>query len=77
MWRCFLMQNKKLINKMKNAAELAWAAYGYYDLMTNSDNQLFIEIKIKNKNNTDSIKKEITLVDIMDSTYKDYEVYFF
>ena len=62
---------------MKNAAELAWAAYGYYDLMTNSDNQLFIEIKIKNKNNTDSIKKEITLVDIMDSTYKDYEVYFF
>lgn len=71
------MQNKKLINKMKNAAELAWAAYGYYDLMTNSDNQLFIEIKIKNKNNTDSIKKEITLVDIMDSTYKDYEVYFF
>ncbi|WP_394964551.1 hypothetical protein [uncultured Helicobacter sp.] len=77
MWRCFLMQNKKLINKMKNAAELAWAAYGYYDLMTNSDNQLFIEIKIKNKNNTDSIKKEIILVDIMDSTYKDYEVYFF
>ena len=27
------MDNKLLINKMKNAAELAWAAYGYYDLV--------------------------------------------
>ncbi|WP_158658979.1 hypothetical protein [Helicobacter trogontum] len=27
------MQNKILINKIRNAAELAWAAYGYYDLI--------------------------------------------
>ncbi|MDD7346313.1 hypothetical protein [Helicobacter sp.] len=26
------MENKLLINKMKNAAELAWAAYGYFHL---------------------------------------------
>ena len=69
------MENKTLINKMKNAAELAQAAYGYYDLMTNSDNQFFIEIQ--NKKNEDFIKKDITLIDIMDSTYKNYEVYFF
>ena len=67
------MENKLLINKMKNAAELAMAAYGYYDLMTNSDNRLFIEIQ--NKKNEDSIKKDITLIDIMDITYKDYKVY--
>ena len=63
------MENKLLINKMKNAAELAQAAYGYYDLMTNSDNQLFIEIK--NENNKDFIRKEIILADIMDSTFAD------
>ena len=67
------MKNKLLINKMKNAAELAMAAYGYYDLMTNSDNQLFIEIQ--NKKNEDFIKKDITLIDIMDNTFADYKVY--
>ena len=67
------MENKLLINKMKNAAELAWAAYGYYDLMTNSDNQLFIEIQ--NKKNEDFMKKDITLIDIMDNTFADYKVY--
>ena len=67
------MENKLLINKMKNAPELAQAAYGYYDLMTNSDNQLFIEIK--NENNKDFIRKEIILADIMDSTFADYKVY--
>ena len=67
------MKNKLLINKIKNAAELAMAAYGYYDLMTNSDNQLFIEIQ--NKKNEDFMKKDITLIDIMDSTFADYKVY--
>ena len=67
------MKNKLLINKIKNAAELAMAAYGYYDLMTNSDNQLFIEIQ--NKKNEDFIKKDITLIDIMDNTFADYKVY--
>lgn len=42
------MKNKLLINKMKNAAELAWAAYGYYDLMTTDVNQSFIVLKVKN-----------------------------
>ena len=67
------MKNKLLINKIKNAAELAMAAYGYYDLMTNSDNQLFIEIQ--NKKNEDFMKKDITLIDIMDNTFADYKVY--
>ena len=58
------MENKLLIHKLKNNAELAWAAYGYYDLMTNSDSRLFIEIQ--NKKNENSTKKEITLTDIMD-----------
>ena len=33
---------------MKNAAELAQAAYGYYDLITNDTNQSFIVLKVKN-----------------------------
>ncbi|EQM94691.1 MULTISPECIES: hypothetical protein [Helicobacter] len=41
------MENKLLINKMKNAAELAQAAYGYYDLMTTGVNQAFIVLKDK------------------------------
>ena len=67
------MENKLLIHKLKNNAELAWAAYGYYDLMTNSDSRLFIEIQ--NKKNENSTKKEITLTDIMDNTFADYKVY--
>ncbi len=80
MWRCFLMQNKKLINKMKNAAELAWAAYGYYHLATTSKNQSFIELKKENSqidSDENFIEKEITLIDIMDSTYKNYEAHCF
>ena len=69
------MENKLLINKMKNAAELAWAAYGYYDLMTTDDNQLFIILKDEyGKNNTDSsenfVTKQITLVDIMNIAFQ-------
>ena len=65
---------------MKNAAELAQAAYGYYDLMTSDTNQLFIVLKDEKGNDkTDSnknpITKEIALTDIMDSTFADYKVY--
>ena len=65
---------------MKNAAELAWAAYGYYDLMTSDTNPLFIKLKNENSqanSNEDFSKKETTLIDIMDSSYKNYEVYCF
>ena len=59
------MQNKILINKIRNAAELAWAAYGYYDL---------IGKKIKDDEKYgDKRNKPITLHDILDITYKDYE----
>ena len=27
------MTNKEMIKKLKDTAELAWAAYGYYDLI--------------------------------------------
>ena len=74
------MENKLLMDKMKNAAELAWAAYGYYDLMTGDTNQLFIKLKNEKENsqidsNEDFIRKEIALADIMDSTFADYKVY--
>ncbi|MDY5950208.1 MAG: hypothetical protein SPJ16_03295 [Helicobacter sp.] len=73
------MENKLLINKMKNAAELAWAAYGYYDLMTSDTNQLFVVLKDeKGEDKTDfsgnPITKEITLTDIMDSNYAEHNV---
>ena len=73
------MENKLLINKMKNAAELAWAAYGYYDLMTSDTNQLFVVLKDeKGEDKTDSsgnpVTQEITLTDIMDSNYVEHNV---
>ncbi|WP_258865040.1 hypothetical protein [Helicobacter sp. MIT 14-3879] len=52
-----------MINKLKENAELAWAAYGYYDL-------------IGKKFHTQSKTRKgefITLHDIMDATYFDYE----
>lgn len=74
------MKNKLLVNKMKNNAELAMAAYGYYDLITNNTNQSFIILKDEKGNDkTDSdgnpITKQINLTDILDITYKDYKVY--
>ena len=73
------MENKLLINKMKNAAELAWAAYGYYDLMTSETNQLLVVLKDeKGEDKTDSsgnpVTQEITLTDIMDSNYVEHNV---
>ena len=74
------MQNKNLINKLKSNAELAMAAYGYYHLATTSKNQSFIELKKENSqidSDENFIEKEITLIDIMDSTYKNYEAHCF
>ena len=59
------MKNKLLINQIKNAAELAMASYGYYDL---------IGKKITNdrEKSGDKADKPITLHDILDSTYNNY-----
>ena len=56
------MENKKLITKLKNNAELAMAAYGYFDLMGK---------KFHNESKTRK-GDTITLYDILDSTYKGY-----
>lgn len=59
------MNNKQQIQKLKDNAELAWASYGYYDL---------IGKKIKNeKKYGDKANEPITLHDILDSTYYGYE----
>ena len=57
--------NKQQIQKLRDMAELAWASYGYYDL---------IGKKIKNDREKygDKADKPITLHDILDSTYKGY-----
>ena len=59
------MNNKQQIEKLRDNAELAWASYGYYDL---------IGKKIKNDEDEYGNKadKPITLYDILDSTYKGY-----
>lgn len=59
------MKNKILINKLKDNAELAMAAYGYFHL---------IGKKIENdrKKYGDKADKPITLHDILDMTYKKY-----
>ena len=59
------MKNKDTINRIKNAAELAWAAYGYYDLI---GKKFAHKKEYGNRTNT-----KITLHDILDITYKDYE----
>ena len=61
------MSNKILISKMKDNAELAMAAYGYFDLIGK-------EFNIKDIENTDrESNPTITLHDILDSTYTNYE----
>ena len=55
------MQNKILISKLRDNAELAQAAYGYFDLVGKS-------IKKDNK----MVKEAITPTDILDMTYKQY-----
>lgn len=55
-----------MINRLKNNAELAMAAYGYYDLIGK-------KIENNEKKYGDKANKPITLHDILDSTYYDYE----
>ena len=74
------MNNKQQIQKLRDNAELAWAAYGYYDLITNDTNQSFMVLKDeKGKDKMDSngnpMTKQVNLIDIMDITHKDYKVY--
>ncbi|EEO24913.1 MULTISPECIES: hypothetical protein [Helicobacter] len=59
------MKNKDTINRIKNAAELAWAAYGYFDLI---GKKFAHKKEYGNRTNT-----KITLHDILDITYKNYE----
>lgn len=73
------MKNKEFVKKLKDNAELAQAAYGYYDLVTSNTNQLFLVLKDeKGRNRIDSnenpITKEINLVDIMNSNYAGHDV---
>lgn len=66
------MKNKLLISKFKDNAELACASYGYFHLVTGKNNPTFINVK---DNKEQEIQKEISLTDILDSTYNGYEVY--
>ena len=62
------MNNKILINKMRDNAELAQAAYGYFH---------FIGKKFKGEDIENTNRKNnptITFYDILDLTYKDYKV---
>ncbi|TLD99436.1 hypothetical protein [Helicobacter trogontum] len=62
------MQNKILISKLRDNAELAQAAYGYFHLI----GKRFESEKIRNtKRESTPI---ITQTDILDLTYKGYEV---
>ena len=60
------MTNKQQIQKLRDNAELAMASYGYFHL---------IGKKIKNDEDEcgDKANKPITLHDILDITYKNYE----
>ena len=60
------MQNKILISKLRDNAELAMASYGYFHL---------IGKKIENdrKKYGDKANEPITLHDILDSTYNGYK----
>ena len=63
------MTNKQMIYKLRDNAELAWVAYGYFDLI----GKRFGEItnnKYKHKE-----FKNITLTDIMNSEYYNYETH--
>lgn len=58
------MTNKEQIKKLRDNAELAMAAYGYFHLVGK---------KFDNKDEYNDRKNtEITLHDILDMTYKDY-----
>lgn len=60
------------MQRLRDCAELAMAAYGYFHLETSEKNPTFINVK---DNKEQEIQKEISLTDILDMTYKDYKVY--
>ena len=62
------MENKKLITKLKNNAELAQAAYGYFHLVGK-------KFPNNKKKYGDKANEPVTLEDILDSTYKGYKIY--
>ncbi|AQQ59227.1 hypothetical protein XJ32_02950 [Helicobacter bilis] len=64
------MTNKQQIKKLRDNAELAWASYGYFDLVGKKFD--IKDERIKNSPRIDNLT--ITQTDILDSTYKDYEV---
>lgn len=61
------MDNRRQIQNLKDYAELAWASYGYFDLIEKKFNIQDIENTDRKSNPT------ITLHDILDSTYYGYE----
>ncbi len=62
------MNNQEQIKKLKDNAELAMASYGYFHFIGKE----FKSKYIKNTNRKDN--PTITLHDILDMTYKEYEV---
>ena len=62
------MKNKILINKLKDNAELAMAAYGYFHFLGKQFKDDDLET-LKRENNS-----IITSTDVLDITYKGYEV---
>ncbi|WP_237416408.1 hypothetical protein [Helicobacter saguini] len=59
------MSNKKRIEKLREMAELAWVAYGYFHLLGK---------KFKDRKDDTDKPLSIALTDILDITYKGYEV---
>ena len=64
------MTNKKQIKKLRDNAELAWASYGYFDLVGKKFD--IKDERIKNSPRIDNLT--ITQTDILDLTYKEYKV---
>ncbi|EAI6362775.1 hypothetical protein ACP0SI_09145 [Campylobacter coli] len=60
------MDNKGLITKLRDNAELAWAAYGYFNLI----DKKFETKKIENTSRQST--PIITYTDILDNTYNKY-----
>ena len=63
------MNDKRQIEKLRDNAELAWAAYGYFDLIGKRFDKKILK----------DIDREstpiITQTDILDSTYKGHKIY--
>ncbi|MDY2823059.1 MAG: hypothetical protein SOT27_02185 [Helicobacter sp.] len=62
------MTNKQQIKKLRDNAELAWASYGYFDLVGKKFD--IKDERIKNSPRIDNLT--ITPTDILDMTYKKY-----